>query len=289
MIINKSTLNKINLAIKNLTLWQFIAVNILLIGVLFLITKFQFLYWQFWFFAFLFLPLFCFILAINNQKYSHKRLKNLSASLWTISFVILSIFINIKNQGDIDLLSVLLTLAFCAFFFFIQHFLILYTQNSKQTNTLLFVILIILATTMDVLSNQGLLRLTLSPFLAIGLVIWTARLILTKKFIKRHLINIIASIFFITGFEFNANYQNNKAKIDGQVLAKEITEYHKIHQTYPNKESLIINNPKVRYHIWHSEPDKKSHAMLYYSDFKMPYCRYFYDFEKQAWSEHCKD
>lgn len=288
-MLNNKMLFKLKIPISNLTLWQFVVVNFLLIGVLFLITKFQFLYWQFWFFAFLFLPLFCFILAINNQKYSHKRLKHLSASLWAISFVILSIFINIKNQGDIDLSSILLALAFCAFFFFIQNFLILYTKNSKPTNTLLFVILIILATTMDVLSNQGLLGLTLSPFLTIGLVIWTARLILTKKFIKRHLINIIASIFFITGFEFNANYQNNKAKIDGQVLAKEIIEYHKIHKTYPNKDSLSIKNTKVRYHIWHSEPDKKSHAMLYYPDFKMPYCRYFYDFEKQAWSEDCKD
>lgn len=288
-MLNNKMLFKLKITISNLTLWQFIVVNILLIGVLFLITKFQFLYWQFWFFAFLFLPLFCFILAINNQKYSHKRLKQLSASLWTISFVILSIFMNIKNQGDIDLSSVLLTLAFCAFFFFIQHFLILYTQNSKQTNTLLFVILMAVATLMDFLGQTGLLGATLMPAITIGLVIWTARLILTKQFILRHSINIMVGILFVIGSEFNANYQNTKLKTDGQVLAKEIIEYHKIHQTYPNKESLIINNPKVRYHIWYSEPDKKSHAMLYYSDFKMPYCRYFYDFEKQAWSEDCKD
>ncbi|MDI4484075.1 hypothetical protein AAHK14_09935 [Moraxella sp. K1664] len=285
-MLRKIIFNTLNLAVKNLTLWQFIIANLLLIGMLFLISQFKFLYWQVIFFAFLFLPLLSFILAINNQKYSHKWLKHLSASLWTIG---LFIFINIKNQGEIDLSSVLFTLAFFAFFFFIQHFLILYTQNSKPTNTLLFVILMAVATLMDFFSNIGLLGAILTPIITIGLVIWTARLILTKQFILRHCINMIVGTLFVIGSEFNANYQNTKSQTDGQALAKEITEYHKIHQTYPNKESLIINNPKVRYHHWHSEPDKKSHAMLYYSDFKMPYCRYFYDFEKQAWSEDCKD
>lgn len=281
----KTIFKQPNLTIKNFTLWQFVLANILLIGMLFLISQFKFLYWQVIFFAFLFLPLFCFILAIKNQKYSHKWLKHLSASLWTISFVI---FINIKNQGNLDLSSVLFALAFCTFFFFIQHFLILYTQNSKQTNTLLFVILIILATTMDVLSNQGLLGLTLSPFLTIGLVIWTARLFLTKQFILRHSINIMVGILFVIGSEFNTNHQNTKLKTDGQALAKEIMAYHKIHQTYPNKDSLSIKSTSVRYHTGYDK-DKKNYALLYYSDFKMPLCRYFYDFEKQAWDEDCKD
>lgn len=285
-MLRKIIFNTLNLDIKNLTLWQFVLANLLLIGVLFLISQLKFLYWQVMFFAFLFLPLLSFILAVKNQKYSHKLLKHISASLWTIIFVI---FINIKNQGNLDLSSILFALAFCAFFFFIQHFLILYTQNSKPTNTLLFVILMAVATLMDFLGQTGLLGATLTPIMTIGLVIWTARLILTKQFILRHSINIIVGILFVIGSEFNANHQNTKSQTDGQALAKEIIAYHKIHQTYPNKESLITNNPKVRYHIWYSEPNKKSHAMLYYSDFKNPYCRHRFNFEQQEWIKDCKD
>lgn len=281
----KTVFKQPNLTIKNLTLWQFIIVNLLLIGMLFLISQFKFLYWQVGFFAFLFLPLLSFILAIKNQKYSHKLLKHISASLWTIIFVI---FINIKNKGNIDLSSILFTLAFCAFFFFIQHLLILYTKNSKPTNTLLFIILMAVATLMDFLGQTGLLGAILTPVITIGLVIWTARLFLTKQFILRHSINIIVGILFVIGSEFNANYQNTKSQTDGQTLAKEIIAYHKIHQTYPNKDSLSIKSTNVRYHTGYDK-DKKNYALLYYSDSKMPLCRYFYDFKKQAWDEYCRD
>lgn len=289
--INKNTLNKINLAINNLTLWQFVLANLLLAIAFFFSRIFaNEITGTIYLFLFLILPMIGVVLAIKNIKNNYNLLIGVQFFSWFCGLSILNYLDKRFLTLDFDLfifpqdnlLQNLLVIACFVVFGILFLLLTKYANHNKKALTPFIFIPILIEFYVD-----GLIGMVISFFLVGAMAIWATRLLLNNSYKKSQLVNLMLGTFSLIFFEINVYYQNQLTKNYAETFLNQVTEYKNKNGQYPNSETLMIDRDYVKYHF--DQNTNNQFPYFYWQEFKNPYCRHRFNFKEKEWVKDCKD